>query len=416
MSSVPRCGALFAGYGGLELAVQSLFPTMRTAWVAEIGPAPSRILATRFPDTPNLGDVSTVGWDAVEPVEILTGGFPCQDVSIAGPRRGMRDGTRSGLWYQMARAIKALRPGLVVIENVRGLLSAEADGYVEPCAWCLGDSGDGEPAVRALGAVLADLAELGYDAAWCGLRAADVGTPHSRYRIFVLAWDTRRATGLEGGPALPDTDRPARSERRLAAPGQAQGRGARTDARRRGRTPAADGLTLLPTPAVNDMGAGKTIEKWDTWTDRMRAAHSNGNGHGNSLHIEALRMLPTPTTTQRGTDDSAAERPEAGPNLHNAVRDFGPYAPAIDRWENTLGRPAPAPTEPTGKAGAHRLSPRFVEWLMGLPDGWVTSTDTSRNEQLKALGNGVVPQQAAAAIRHLLKIRAQALHNDPENP
>lgn len=83
--------------------------------------------------------------------------------------------------------------------------------------------------------------------------------------------------------------------------------------------------------------------------------------------------------------------------------DFGGYAPAIARWERVLGRPAPAPTEPTGRGGAHRLSPRFVEWLMGLPEGHVTGVPgLTRNAQLKALGNGVVPQQATAALTHLL--------------
>ena len=94
---------------------------------------------------------------------------------------------------------------------------------------------------------------------------------------------------------------------------------------------------------------------------------------------------------------------------NDPTTDFGPYAAAIARWEAVLGRPAPAPTEPTGKGGAHRLSPRFVEFMMGLPDGWVTDTDTTRNEQLKALGNGVVPQQAEAALRWLLTVRATSL-------
>ena len=82
---------------------------------------------------------------------------------------------------------------------------------------------------------------------------------------------------------------------------------------------------------------------------------------------------------------------------------FGQYAPAIARWEAVLGRNAPAPTEPNA-AGNQRLSARFVEWMMGLPEGHVTSVDISRNAQLKALGNGVVPQQAAAAITHLLRV------------
>jgi DNA (cytosine-5)-methyltransferase 1 len=158
-----------------------------TAWVSEIDPGACRILAHRLPDVPNLGDITAVNWANVEPVDILTGGFPCQDVSHAGARAGMGPGTRSGLWSRMADAIDHLRPSLVIAENVRGLLSAEAASDVEPCPWCLGD-GAGEPPLRALGAVLADLAELGYDASWYGLRAADVGAPHGRFRVFVLAW------------------------------------------------------------------------------------------------------------------------------------------------------------------------------------------------------------------------------------
>lgn len=82
--------------------------------------------------------------------------------------------------------------------------------------------------------------------------------------------------------------------------------------------------------------------------------------------------------------------------------DWGAYGPAIHRWERVLGRVAPPPTE-RGKNGQPRLSPRFVEWMQGLPAGWVTDVPgITRNESLKALGNGVVPQQAAAALRLLL--------------
>lgn len=415
----PRIGALFAGYGGLDLAVEDVFGAT-TAWVSEFDAAPSRILARRFPDAPNHGDVTQINWAAVEPVDIITGGSPCQDLSHAGKRAGMKAGTRSGLWASMCDAIETIRPRFVVWENVRGALSAEADSAVEPCPICVGD-GRGVT-LRALGRVLGDLAELGYDACWTGLRAADVGAPHGRFRVFVLAWDATRPAGLGGGTA--PTVAADLGHERSRAP-----RDGRSGPADRGREPVA----LLPTPAVNDMGASYDVEKWDAWTVRMKAAHGNGNGHGNSLHIEALRMLPTPTT-QPTTGNGHAR------NLGGEVRDllptpsvadveggrkhrsgarsdelllngiaheqaFGQYAPAIARWERVIQRPAPAPTEPTGKGGAHRLSPRFVEWMMGLPDGWVTDTDTTRNEQLKALGNGVVPQQAAAALRHMLSLR-----------
>ena len=166
------------------------------------------------------------------------------------------------------------------------------------------------------------------------------------------------------------------------------------------------GEVLLPTPAVNDMGEGKTPEDWDAWTAKMKAQHGNGNGHGPSLAIEALRLLPTPVGTDSiGARNATSSRPE-GSQHHGGTTltdvtwqgTWGNYAGAIARWETILGRPAPAPTD------AGRLSPRFVEWMMGLPEGHVTdpAIGLKRAQQLKALGNGVVPPQAALALRLLL--------------
>ena len=182
-----KIGSLFSGYGGLDLVVAEMFDA-QVAWHCEWEDAPSKILEARFPGVPNYRDVSKVDWASVEPVDILTGGFPCQDVSLAGRRAGMTDGTRSGLWSEFAKAIEVLQPKWVVIENVRGLLSAKANCDVEWCAWCMGETGDGEPALRALGAVLGDLAERGFDAEWASVRASDAGAPHQRLRVFVLAY------------------------------------------------------------------------------------------------------------------------------------------------------------------------------------------------------------------------------------
>jgi DNA (cytosine-5)-methyltransferase 1 len=82
---------------------------------------------------------------------------------------------------------------------------------------------------------------------------------------------------------------------------------------------------------------------------------------------------------------------------------WGRFEPAIRRWETVLERPAPEPTNPDGKDGNHRLSSKFTEWMMGLPEGWITDAGLTRNEELKACGNGVVPQQAELALRMLLK-------------
>ena len=137
-----RIGSLCSGYGGLTLAVQSVLGG-RVAWHSDIEPAADAVLSARFPGVPNIGDMTRVDWSKVEPVDILEGGTPCQDVSHAGRSAGMRAGTRSGLWSSMVDAIDVLRPRLVVWENVRGVLSAAADSDLEHCPVCVGDgSGD----------------------------------------------------------------------------------------------------------------------------------------------------------------------------------------------------------------------------------------------------------------------------------
>ena len=178
---------LCAGYGGLGLAVEEAFPGAELAWYSEFDPAPSKIMARHWPDAPNHGDMTAIDWAAVEPVDLISGGTPCQDLSHAGRRRGMTEGTRSNLWVAMREAIATIQPQYVVWENVRGAYSATADSDLEPCPGCMGDAGDREPVLRALGRVLGDLHELGFDAEWRGLRAADVGAPHGRFRVFVLA-------------------------------------------------------------------------------------------------------------------------------------------------------------------------------------------------------------------------------------
>jgi DNA (cytosine-5)-methyltransferase 1 len=300
---VVRLGSLFSGAGGLDLAVEA-HTGARTVWQCEQDPDASRVLAARF-GAPNLGDITAVDWTTVEPVDVLCGGFPCQDISNAGKRAGIT-GARSGLWSFYADAVRVLRPRHVYVENVGPLL------------------------VRGLGTVLGDLAALGYDASWGCVLASDAGAAHRRERVFIVATDAARER-LDGAGGAGPGRRPEPTD---------GGAGA--------------GLTLMPTPAARD--------------SKGRALDRQG---GDSLPDAALNLPP--------------------------AAHFGPYTAAIRRWEQVLGRPAPPPTEP-GRDGRARLSARFVEWLMGLPDGWVTGVDIPRNAQLKALGNGVVPQQALLAL------------------
>lgn len=335
-----RVGELCAGYNGLGMAVEEVFRAT-PAWFSEYDAAPSKILAHHYPDVPNYGDMTNIDWAAVEPVDIISGGTPCQDLSGAGRRAGMTEGTRSNLWVQMREAIAIQQPAYVVWENVRGAFSAKAASDLEQCPRCMGDAGSRGPDLRALGRVLGDLSDLGFDAEWRGVRASEVGACHARFRVFVLAKNTNSA---------------ARHQRRIAAPGQAQSGRAWPDAGGRGgASSAADGY------------------------------HPGRREHGRTVSVQ--------------TEHSATEYAGA-----DAGAEWGEFEPAIRRSERAFGRSAPRPTEPSGRAGAERLSPRFTEWMMGLPDGWVTdpAIGISRNEQLKACGNGVVPQQAVAALSDML--------------
>lgn len=171
-------GSLFTGYGGLDMAVRMALDTeARVAWISDVEPGPCRLAEVRWPGVPNLGDITQVDWSEVEPVDIICGGSPCQDLSLAGRRAGMAPGTRSGLWESMFEATKTLRPRLAVWENVRGSLTSGAFSLVESEQGLLGVGADG-PALRAAGRVVGDLASAGYDAQWCVVRTSDVGAPH----------------------------------------------------------------------------------------------------------------------------------------------------------------------------------------------------------------------------------------------
>lgn len=162
----PSIGSFCSGYGGLDQAVHQIFGG-RLVWVADIDPGANKILAKRYPHAANLGDITKINdWSTVPPVDILCAGFPCQDLSYAGRGEGIQEGNRSGLWFTIAGAVRVLRPRLLVLENVAAIISRRP----------------------GLDVVLADLAELGFNAEWQTLRASDVGAPHQRNRWFCLAW------------------------------------------------------------------------------------------------------------------------------------------------------------------------------------------------------------------------------------
>lgn len=188
------CGELFAGIGGIGLGLERA--GMEVRWQVEKDEFCRRVLAKHWPDVKRYEDVRDVGgsgsgtlevcgpgglaprWrEPLEPVDLIAGGFPCQDLSYAGKGAGL-DGERSGLWDEFARIIRELRPTYVLVENVPALFT------------------------RGFGEVLGDLADSGYNAEWSVVSACSMGAPHVRQRLFVVAY----THGGDGWTGLWNTD------------------------------------------------------------------------------------------------------------------------------------------------------------------------------------------------------------------
>jgi len=204
----PTVGSLFAGIGGFDLAFER--EGYDVAWQVEIDSYCQRVLEKHWPDVPRYDDVRDCGLHNLEPVDVICGGFPCQDLSVAGKQEGL-NGERSVLWWQMHRIIGELRPRFAVVENVANLLHT---GIEQVCG---------------------SLAEIGYDAEWHVISAADVGAPHLRKRLWLVA-DADRALGIRpqhevlprrhaadaGGQDMADADGAGFGERCGAEPMEAQ--------------------------------------------------------------------------------------------------------------------------------------------------------------------------------------------------
>lgn len=280
-----RVLSLCSGYGGLELALESLLQDrIELVGTCDIyGPA-REVLMHRFPESPVYRDVHDPPLESV-PADVVTFGFPCQDLSRAGKGAGL-NGTRSGLFFRCVEVGASAGAHTLVIENV-------------------------PQALRYRETVDAWLKRYGYDPRWGRARASEAGLPHRRDRVFIVAsrdWSLPPDL-LEQGPQEP-------------------------------REPQAE---LLPTPTVVDMGWGRTTDEWESWRAAQREKHRNGNGHGQSLYqalgcpepadaclrMEEMMGLPRGWVTDLGITIAAQRRllgngvaPAQGAlGIHRAITD-----------------------------------------------------------------------------------------------
>tara|TARA_Y100000401_G_scaffold116514_1_gene122469 strand:- start:1054 stop:1785 length:732 start_codon:yes stop_codon:yes gene_type:complete len=172
-----KIGSLFSGIGGFELGLERAISGSKTIWQVEQNPFCQKVLKKHWGDAKIYNDVRDITRDTVEPVDILCGGFPCQDISLAGKGEGLH-GKKSGLWWEMLRIISELSAGpkkpIVVLENVAAIL------------------------IRGGCEVVGSLAEIGYCTEWTVISARDMGACHLRRRWFAVAYpDSNRKSSLQ---------------------------------------------------------------------------------------------------------------------------------------------------------------------------------------------------------------------------
>jgi DNA (cytosine-5)-methyltransferase 1 len=302
-----RVGSLFSGIGGFDLGLERA-GGFHTAWFCEQDEFCQHVLAQHWPGVPCYPDITQLRGADVEPVDVLCGGFPCQDLSYAGAGAGLA-GARSGLWSEYARLIGELRPRYVVVENVSALLA------------------------RGLGVVLGDLAALGYDAEWDCIPASAVGAPHQRDRIWLVAYPSR---DLQAGPAAPG------SERQRARPSRQPG-GARANADADpGCVADARRERVQPERAAREVGgAPREREGEEPERQRLRNAtrgRREGLADAGSARLEGRRD-GRPAPDRAGEVDYWAVEPDVGRVAHGVparvdrLRSLGnALVPAIATW------------------------------------------------------------------------------------
>lgn len=358
-----RIGSLFSGIGGLELGLE-WSGLGYTVWQVEQDRNCLHWLAQHWPDAQRHTDVRTVGAHNLSPVDVICGGFPCQDISYAGKGAGL-DGHRSGLWYEFARIIGELGPGYVVVENVAALFT------------------------RGIDQVLGTLADIGYDAEWSTLRASDVGAPHRRERVFIIAW--RRE--------LADTDSGRREQRQPDK---------RSDAK-----PCARHVELGHTQSDRRPGWANNVDARRGQCTSRRTVSKLGDTTGERFG-EAGQCGPDDTRQleqgREGLGDAREPRPQGhtgnGVNSDESRRHGTLPARSTPAASVRVGWHDATPVR--GYDGTVRLIPREAAETGPESPLWpVANGVPGRVARLRAIGNAVVPQCAEIVGRRLAEIIAE---------
>ncbi len=375
-----RFGSLFAGIGGFDLGFERA--GMECLYQVEIDAACRRVLSHHWPDVKRFKDVRDVGAVGLPEVDLLCGGFPCQDVSVAGRRAGL-NGARSGLFYEFVRIVGEHLPAWVVIENVPGLLSSRRG--------------------RDMGAVLGPLAELGYGFAYRVLDAQYFGVPQRRRRVFIvgcLGDDDGACQVLLDLQSLRGDPTPRRETPQTAAASSG------ASAHRRGGVAPSISQSLTAHHGRHD-------HTTDTYVSTYRIATRPHAAH------EAERWQVTEVASTLNPWNMLRDPPPHVVTCLTGTRNHALRAEGADASEDGTGRGTPitcvaaAPDTTLGPESSviidavRRLTPRECERLQGFPDDWTAGeSDAQRYRQL---GNAVCVPVAEWIAKRLVAVEQRAV-------
>jgi len=335
---------LFSGIGGFSLGLDRA--GFKTVAFCEVDKKCQAVLKKHWPDVPIFDDVSNLrGEDIEEAIDVICGGFPCQDISLAGKGAGL-EGKRSGLWTEFHRLIKEIKPKYAIIENVSALRS------------------------RGLDQVLRSLAEIGYDAEWHCITAASVGAPHRRDRIWIVAYPGHRSRGnLWASEERDDTQR-QRSTNTDSLSGSSEQSSSVANANDSGSGTSRNG---------NNTKRSETIEGWEE-----QSLNRSGGSSANLAHADDIRSSRSGETGIRENLGKAWSQFTGGSSIGYSWK----MANANDeRLQRDVGQ---------GEARTQGESERHTSersWWAIEPDvGRVANGIPNRMDRLKQLGNAVVPQ------------------------
>ena len=411
----------FAGIGGFSYAAEKLVGGFETVQFIEIDPYCQQVLNKNFPNIPIHDDITTY---RAEPhsADIITGGFPCTDISQAGRREGITETSRSGLWFQLIRTIRMVRPKYFILENVSAILN------------------------NGLDIVLRDIYEAGYDAEWCCIPSSFVGACHQRDRWWLLGFpsntDKRSSTSQEQCSSLNRQDERLRSNNENMRRARESGNVTDSDSMQRlyvlrqeseQRQEAQQGTSDRNNRSGNVADSdnnglfrseeSRSIKKTDGGAEEREdiSVKSEGSSKSQDSRDVQLSLTDTESIGHRGRHDKRCEIQErqflSGEQKGREIWDqtkgcnINSSNPDSNGLQREVGSRIYRPTWKT--QNIRRLNRNWRQYISQPTirrgdDGLSTKLDASRRVQrLKQLGNSIVPQVAAIPLQRVIQLERE---------